>query len=177
MKKIIILSICFLTINLYSQEETRIESVYQECMYNSLADKGVKLKRYTKEFESYLVEISVLKDDSSKSYRKLLKSLFHGKRQHTNLKYSYMDSIHTLEAKKIIPVNKKCMEYITDYKEFNGFKGKLSSIVSEDLDDSNQMLKKFYNVLSLDDYNLDYYKQKILFLFLMLNDLQAIDDL
>lgn len=172
MKKIILFLLISISLNSFSQEK-KIEVIYQECLYNSLSDKGVVLKKYTKGFENHLIALKILKNNRARSYKKLLKSLSKGKRYSSEFQYSYIDSIHTIEVEKIIPRNKECAEIIRKHKDYSSYAQKFKPVLSADLS-INQGLKNLYKKLTLEDFELDYYRQKIFMLLYMTKDL---DDL
>lgn len=174
MKEVILfLLLINISLNLFSQEK-KIEIIYQDCLYNSLSDKGFALKRYAKGFEDHLIALKILKNNTARSYKKLLKSLSQGKRYNIEFQYNYLDSIHTIEVEKIIPRNKECTEIIRKNKDYTGYVQRFKSLPSASLS-VNQGLKNLYKKLSANDFELDYYKQKIFMLIYMTKDLESLD--
>lgn len=149
-------------------QEKKIEEIYQECMYNSLSDKGRKLKYYSNEFESYLINNKILKDASATSYYNLFKSLSTKEYNYKPLKYSFIDSVSKLEIEKILPVNLKCALKIQAHKDFNEFKRKIEEAIPSGSMNLNKGLKKIIKTLTVNDFKMDYYKQRV-FLFLEMN--------
>lgn len=69
MKEVILfLLLINLNLNLFSQEK-KIEIIYQDCLYNSLSDKGFALKKYNKGFEDHLIALKILKSNTARSYK------------------------------------------------------------------------------------------------------------
>ena len=170
MKKNIVFFLFSISLYSFSQEK-KIELIYQECMYNSLSDKGIALKKYTKGFENHLITLKILKDSTGNSYRELLKSLSEGKRYRSEYEYSYLDSINTIEIEKIIPRNKECAKIISKQKNYTSYSKKFKSVIPDDKDNISQGLKNLYKILSIKDFELDFYKQKVFMILYTINDL------
>ncbi len=84
--------VLFLLSIAFSCQEKVIEEIYQECAYNTLSNKGKAIKRYTKEFEVFLIKEGVLKDNTPQSYYSLYESFSEGKSYNTHdFTYSYSD--------------------------------------------------------------------------------------
>jgi len=167
MKKPILTIIVLLFYTFTFSQEKRVEEVYQECLYNSLSDKGIVLKKYAKGFEDYLIESKILENNSPKSYYKLLKSISEGKRYNSSFKYSFIDSINKIEKQKIIPFNLDCYNKMLKLKKFKKskfYKIQLLIAQNEKLYDNynyNNTLKKMASILDPGDFDMDYYKQRI----------------
>tara|TARA_R110000868_G_C10905294_1_gene764581 strand:+ start:1346 stop:1879 length:534 start_codon:yes stop_codon:yes gene_type:complete len=156
-------------------KEKRIEEIYQECLYNSLSDKGEALKRFSQGFEKHLIKIKILKDSTPESYYNIYKSIANGKRYPSYYKYSYIDSINKIERYKINPSNKKCLEDITDLEEFKKSKlykiNKVALPISEKGSyDFSKMVASILPIMEEKDFELDYYKHKV-YMFLYFSDI------
>lgn len=149
-------------------QEKKIKEIYQECMYNSLSDKGRKLKHYSSEFESYLIKNKILTDASASSYYNLFKSLSAKEYNFKPLKYSFIDSINKLEIEKIVPANPECALKIKKHKNFNEFKRKIEEAIPSGSKNFKEGVKRVVEILTVNDFEMDYYKQRV-FLFLEMN--------
>lgn len=157
---------------LFSQEK-KIEEVYQECAYNTLSDKGRAIKRYTKEFENYLIKVRILKDSTSQSYYNLFKSISQGKRYNSdNFEYAYSDSINKNKEDrlKILPVSAKCYEEIKNHKDFGKLLGQVNLATKLNREsDINELISKNLLIIAKRDFSLDYYKQRTFALLYLLD--------
>ena len=165
MKQLILFIALCCSFLIYSQEE-RVEKVYQDCAYNSLADKGQFLKKQIKQYETYLIEKKYLADSTSSSYYELLKSFSTRKVYPSVNDYSFFDSIkiNSSETKKIFPSSKKCSKKIIEYDGYEIFATKIYFTVLVSDKDIKEALKAYIELLKVDDFNLDYYRiQTLLF--------------
>lgn len=173
MKRYIIIVFVIFTSTVVSQEKVA-EEYYQECLYNSLSDKGVALKRYAKGFEKQLIELKILKDSTAQSYYDLFESFSNGKAYPRSYKYSFIDSINNkLERNKIIPFNTVCYDEMLKLERFKN--SKLFKIQSQiDIDNSrvkfSKQMKKVISILDKKDFELDFYKQRT-FIYLYFTNL------
>ena len=177
-KKIIVTLILssFLAFKSFSQEK-KIEEMYQECLYNSLHDKGKKLKRINKEFENYLINKEILKDSSESSYKKFLNALHtsKGKVMKASFTYPYLDSMHNIENGKPIffKLDSSCVKEIVLNDDFTKHLEKMESLIpKEKTDDLSLLFKKMDEVFSEEDFELDYYKQKFFILLCVYNEVK-----
>jgi len=159
---LLIMCCCFAS----CKQEKRVEIIYQECLYNSLSDKGESLKRYAKGFEMHLIALNILKDSSAQSYYNIYKSIANGKHYPTHYKYSYIDSINKIEQYKINPNNKECLKYINSLEHYNDSKiAKINKVqfLLDEKESNNKFSEKVTKILPImevKDFELDYYKHK-----------------
>lgn len=177
MKQIRLAIVLIFNISFLFSQEIKAETVYQECVYNSLNDKGVLLKKYTKEFENHLIKSKVLKDSNSKAYFDLFKVLGSDGWRNFKYNYSYIDSINKIAGYKIVNINKGCAKKMRDYKNFKKSKFfKMKSIFLEEHETIEAVLKKMSFYLEEQDFELDYYKYRTLFFLEDLIDYGAIEE-
>lgn len=148
----------------------------QECLYNSLHDKGKKLKRINNEFENYLIKKEVLKDSTGSSYKKLLSLLYSskGKVMKSLFTYEYLDAMHSIENGKPIffKFDSSCAKEIVLNDDFTEHLEKLESLMpKEKTDDLSLIFKNMDTVFSAEDFELDYYKQKFFILLCAYNEI------
>lgn len=165
----------FLCLNfIFSCQKKSIEEVYQECAYNSLSDKGKAIKRYTKEFEIFLIKQGVLKDQTSKSYYEIFKSFSEGKNYNSeDFTYSYSDSINkNLEDRlKLFPKSVKCAEVIKNHKNYLTFNNKkLLDLSRNENQNIREVIKENLHIIAKKDFSLDYYKQRTFALLYLLDE-------
>lgn len=58
---------------------------------------------------------------------------------------------------------------MTEHKDYAGYSKRFESVVPKDFDNINQGLKNLYIILSTEDVELDFYKQKIFMILYMIN--------
>ncbi len=160
---ITLLSLMF-CMSLFSQEK-RVEEVYQDCIYNTFQDKGVFLKKQMKNYEKYLISDKFLKDSTAKSYYNFLVSFSTRKKFPSEYKYSFFDSIqiNSIEMKKVFPSNKECSKSIENHSGYVMLKAKIDALTIIKPDDLRETLKIYAELVSEDDFKLDYYKLRTLF--------------
>lgn len=170
MNKYWLLIFLFISLTPFCQEKS-IEEIYQECAYNSLSDKGKNIKRYTKEFEFFLIKKGVLKDNTSRSYYNLFKSFSEGKRYNSNeFEYAYSDSINkNIEDRlKLFPISIECIEEVKNYKNYFKFDNNYLNTNWNEKKNIREMIKENLHVISKKDFSLDYYKQRAFVLLYLL---------
>ncbi|TCP22378.1 hypothetical protein EV195_11227 [Tenacibaculum skagerrakense] len=175
----LILVIFFVIIKQAKSQELRFEKNYQDCVYESLPNKGERLKRYIHGFEKHLISLEILKNSKGESYLELFRTLTEGKKYPSSYKYSYIDSINTLEI-NILPINEKCFnksmrdESYAHY--FLRFFDKEEYEETKDLSNVEDPEKLFQEVLrntfskmNSKDYKLDYYKHNLFMILYTVN--------
>lgn len=155
-------------------QKKSIEEIYQDCAYSTLSDKGKAIKRYTKEFEQFLIIEGVLKDSTSKSYYNLYKSFSEGKRYNSDdFAYAYSDSINkNLDDRlKLLPINSECAEEVKKLKKFQMYENQfLSNKNWDEKKDIRDLIKENLDEIAKRDFSLDYYKQRTFALLYLLEN-------
>ncbi len=150
----------------------RPEASYQKCVYNSLSDKGIAYKGFIKGFEEHLISLNILNDSTAKSYHKLYGSIANQEKHPAYYKYSYIDSLNTIEKSKIIPWNKECFKKVTSVTNFKKSKMHTMSKGTDGLKkDSNslfELIKRELEILKIKDFELEFYKHRV-FIFLQMS--------
>ncbi|MEE9377505.1 MAG: hypothetical protein V3V33_05670 [Candidatus Lokiarchaeia archaeon] len=178
MKQISLLIILIFNTSFIFSQEIKAETVYQKCVYNSLDDKGVLLKKYTKEFESHLIVSKILKDTTSKAYFDLFKALGGNEWKDFKYNYSYIDSINKIAGYKIVNgSNVGCAKEMREYRNFKKSKFfKMKNIFLEEHETIETVLKKMLLYLEEQDFELDFYKYRTLFFLEDLFDYDTIQE-
>lgn len=146
-------------------QNTNIEEVYQNCVYSSLNDKGLELKRHTKKFEEHLIKNRILKDSTAKSYFKLFKILGTSKWKKLKYNYSYIDTINKTVGYQKVNLNSECIKKLRQNKSFEKSKiFKMRKIFANENYSSIELaIKKMSEVLEVKDFESDFYKYRTLF--------------
>ena len=180
MKKLFLLVLLLIVTHIYSQDK-RFEEVYQECIYKSLPDNGKNLKRYIDGFEQHLISLKILNSKNGKSYLELFKTLAEGRRYPSEYKYSYIDSINTLEI-KILPHNKECIENAMKHESYANYfmrffdKKDYEIYQNSDSIDLKNILKETYEKMRENDYELDFYRHQLFIILFLINEIDRLDN-
>ncbi|CAL2079185.1 hypothetical protein [Tenacibaculum sp. 190524A05c] len=177
--RILFLFISFLSLFSVFSQEKRFEEIYQECIYDSLPNKGERLKTYINDFEKHLISLKILKNSDGKSYLDLFKTLIEGKTYPSKYSYSYLDSINNLEI-NILPRNIRCYEKSVKDKSYADFflrffdkdeyeKTKNLSKVKNPEKLFKEVLYNTYSKMKPEDYELDYYKHNLFMILYTVN--------
>ena len=177
MRTLTVLLFLFIGVRGFSQEK-KIEDVFQECMYNTLPDKGKKLKKYSKDYEAYLISVNLLKDSTGTSYKELLQFLKKPKNANNLrlLKYSYIDSLlsYGKEMKELFS-NSECLKEIIMRDDFDVYIRKAEKFTPNMAHDVDNFFVNVDSLFTEKDLELPYYKQKFLALFSIYNELFSLD--
>jgi hypothetical protein len=161
--------ILFQVILINSCKSVEIEDKYQDCVYQSLRDKGLTYKRFMKGFENHLIKLNILENREPSGYYSLYKSIANKTTYPINYKYSYIDSLNSIEKYKIIPFNKSCYKSISaENSKMNVIKETITEKHKKQSIDLYTMMKANLTVLEEDDFKLDYYKHRA-FIFLQMS--------
>lgn len=175
MKQISLFIILLINSYFHFSQEIKAEETYQNCLYNSLPDNGVLLKKYNKEFENHLIKANVLKDSTSKAYLDLFKVLGTKEWRKFKYNYSYIDSILKIADYKTLNANTDCVDIMRKDENFNKSKYfKMKNIFLEEHKTIEGVLKIMALFLDERDFELDFYKQRT---FFALEDLTTFPDL
>ncbi|MGG8496894.1 hypothetical protein ACQY1Q_10785 [Tenacibaculum sp. TC6] len=177
-KIIVAILIYFFGIFKSFSQEKKVEDIFQECIYNTLPDKGKKLKKYSKDYEAYLISVNLLKDSTGISYKELLQFLKKPKNANKLrlLKYSYIDSLlsYGKEMKELFS-NSECLKEIILRDDFDVYIRKAEKITPNMAHDVDNFFVNVDSLFTEKDLELPYYKQKFLALFSIYNELFSLD--
>lgn len=167
MKKESILIISFLSFTFSFSQDRKIEEIYNDCYFNSMPENGKEVKKLYKNYESLLISRKVLKNNSGKSYFNLFKKVTSGEFIDDKTNYSLIDSVNKLNYSNLIHSNLKCTEKIkalSDYKKSNTYllEQRMDSI-KEDFN-IEKAYEIFLKTMSEKDFEIDYYKLRVLLL-------------
>lgn len=163
MKRNLLVIVLMSILSSYSQNN--IEKEFNDCYFNTMPDKGKKVKEYYLEYEKLLINEGILKDSSGVSYYHLFESILKEKLINLDVKYSLIDSINKLNYSGLIHANEKCIEKIKSNKNYKYSK---SSIIKKKIDslkdnlDPEKVSEVFLTVFDYKDFELDFYKLKTL---------------
>jgi len=160
MKQISLVIILFFNSSLLFSQEIKSEKIYQDCLYDSLKDKAVILKKYTKEFENHLIASKILKDSTPKAYFNLFKLLGDRKWRQFRYNYSYIDSINKITNYKTLNGDSTCIIAMREHKNFKQSKiSKISiTLLEREYKTVEAALKRMAEYLDEEDFELEFYK-------------------
>jgi len=164
-----------------SSQNKRIETELMECYYQTYSDNGAELKQVISNYQSLLVKEKVIPDSSAKSYLSFYQKITEGKEfEHVPSK-SFLNELQSIEKPNGM-INRECQSRVlADSSSFDTNKvfileDAISSV--RDAGDLNPSLvaKQILTVLNEEDFELEYYRLRTLFLFDMLNVNYGIDN-
>tara|TARA_R110002051_G_scaffold1113_2_gene5630 strand:- start:11 stop:916 length:906 start_codon:yes stop_codon:yes gene_type:complete len=174
MKKLILTYLTFGIFTMSCQGQTeRIETKLMNCIYENYEDKGTEFKKALSDFQKLLIDEKILKDGTGKSYKAIFEKIV------TDDDFDYNPSISFLD--KIIDIGmpqnesfKNCQSELRERAE-NGFsKGTELQTVLDSIKNSGNLTPStvangILSVLNEKDFELDYYKMSVFFLFDTIN--------
>lgn len=155
-----------------SFQNDRIEVQMMNCHYQAYHDNGERLKSAIKEYEVLLIEEQVLSNTSGKSYIELLQKIVNDdqyKNSPSELFFNKIPSIAEMDLRKL----EECQSRIIRESSYDQSKLKRleKSIGTIDLEDMDMplMAKAMLDVLSEEDFKLNYYKLRTFLLISVSN--------
>lgn len=161
MKYIFTLTI-FLTTIIYSQD-TRIENKLIDCFAQSYKYGEDGYKQLIRNYETLLINESILKDSSEKSYLKLLKEISQNKYQNKLPSKSFIPEFWKLEDHQIHELD-KCRSLITlgsifsKNETFSKYKEIMNKSSDSGIDVKSFLAKRMLLILSEDHLKTEFYK-------------------
>ncbi len=175
MRKTILLNIIFATLFLScSSQKERLENKLMECVYRSYEDDGTKLAKLISDYENLLVNEGILKDNTGSSYRKILQNIAkEGDIKKTPSKFFQIElqKIGKPNGIKLQECQKALLQDSVLY-DISKFKSLEKVIVNtqKSFDLRPDLIAKDYlNILTNNDFELDFYKLRTYFLFEIMN--------
>ncbi|MFC4220020.1 biopolymer transporter ExbD [Flagellimonas marina] len=134
----------------------RIETQIMNCVYNEMKDKGLQYKKAIKNYESFLISENLLLDGSAQSYLTTIQKIASDRDFDYYPSKPFMDFV-TLEEHEI--KRTKCNNFPKSGK-LALFHQAIDSITKSGYSEADAIAQVFLSVLSIDDFELDYYKLK-----------------
>lgn len=146
-----------------------------ECNYLSFSDNGEQLKVLMSDFEAQLINEKFLADETGSSYQKIISQIASGIELNKKPSYSFMNQLNGLERRMdstSINCQKNVLSDSTKYDsaKFNKFQKTIENIINSAGDLRPEVIASVITeVLSTQDFELDFYKLRAFLLFDMLS--------
>lgn len=171
MKTNILLNIIigFLFTSCVAQNE-RIENIIMECFYQSFADTGKEFRTLISDYENLLVNEKILTDNSGESYRQVLQKIANGNAFDKVPSKFFSAELQKLEKPDLEKAQECQKIIINDSASYNMSKLKGLEQAITNAQNSNDIepsiiAKDILKVLTKEDFEIDFYKLRIFFLF------------
>lgn len=170
MKKIILTYLTFAILTMSCQGQTeRIETKLMNCIYENYEDKGVEFKKALSDYEKLLIDEKILKDGTGKSYKAIFEKIVMDDDFDYNPSKSFLDKIIDIG----MPQNesfKNCQSALREKSKNEFSKGTELQTVLDSIQNSGNLTPSIVangilSVLNEKDFELDYYKMSVFFLF------------
>jgi len=175
MKKITILTFLILISITCKSQDRIVEKIFNDCYFSSMPNQGIELKQYHKEYESLLISNGILIDNSGESYYNLFKKIMNSEITDTKTNFSLIDSINKLSYVNLIHFNQNCTDKIKSldiYKESNTSRfEKTMDSLKDSYNDQAKMINGIITSLNEKDFELDYYKIRVLLVMERMNSI------
>jgi len=171
MKKLLLTYITFGILAISCQKQTeRIETKLVNCIYENYKDQGTKFKKLLSDFEQLLIDEKILKNRTGKSYKAIFDKIV----VDNDFDYNPSESFLTKIIELGMPKNeafRNCQSELRE-KSKNEFSKSyelqtvLDSIFKNSVNISPSIVATgILSVLNEKDFELDYYKMSVFFLF------------
>jgi biopolymer transport protein ExbD len=164
-----------------SSQNKRIETELMECYYQTYSDNGAELKRLISNYQSLLVKEKVIADSSAKSYLNFYQKIAEEKEfEHVPSK-SFLTELQNIEKPNGM-INRECQSRVLadsssyDTNKIFILEDAISSVQEAGDLSPSLVAKQILTVLTEEDFELEYYRLRTLFLFDMLNVDYGIDN-
>lgn len=157
------------TIFCYSQT-LRVEDKLMNCLYQSYEDNGTKFKKTLTEFEQLLINEKILKDSSGKSYVAIFEKIIEENDFNYNPSKSFFDLIMAIgipQSESFVICQSELKE--SEFIKSNELQKVLDSLKESDNFSPSTVANGILTVLNSRDFELDYYKMSVFFLFDMIS--------
>lgn len=178
-KNLLFITILILTISCTGQNILRIEDKLMDCAYQTYDDKGRAIKTLIFDFEQLLIDEKIIKDRNGDDYAAIFKKIALENDFDFTPSKSFLAELQKL-AKPNPANSEECRNAILGNSSIEESKiAKLEIVLDSIQTSGNGNASKIANgilsVLSENDFELDYYKLRTLFLFDLLNPKSDID--
>lgn len=151
----------------------RVEIKLMNCIYENYEDKGTEFKKALSDFEKLLIDKKILKDETGKSYKAIFEKIVIDDYFDYNLSISFLDKIIDIG----MPQNesfKNCQSELRERSENAFSKGNKLQTVLDSIKNSGNLTPSIVangilSVLDEKDFELDFYKMSVFFLFDTIN--------
>lgn len=177
-RTIFILLFCFY-IGSYGQN-MRIENAITKCMYNSMPDNGTSLKLLINNHQNLLIEELIVKDSTAQSLQNAFSEIANGK-LHEMPSKSFIKQWHELFGPEKEELNNCQKEIVQKSDEYDSdkylkFTNELLKIFSKNKGLERKEIAAIINdVLETQDYEMEYYKLSIFFVFDLISTSAGVD--
>jgi biopolymer transport protein ExbD len=167
MKKLIFTYLTFgiFTISCNSQI-LRVEDKLMNCIYQNYEDNGTQFKKALTEFEQLLINENILKDNSGKSYVAIFEKIVEENDFNYNPSISFLDKIIDIgmpQSESFIKCKSELKE--SEFLKSNELQKVFDSLKESDNFSPSSVAGGILIVLNDRDFELDYYKMSVFFLF------------
>jgi biopolymer transport protein ExbD len=167
MKKLIFTYLTFgiFTISCNSQI-LRVEDKLMNCIYQNYEDNGTQFKKALTEFEQLLINENILKDNSGKSYVAIFEKIVEENDFNYNPSISFLDKIIDIgmpQSESFIKCKSELKE--SEFLKSNELQKVFDSLKESDNFSPSSVAGGILSVLNDKDFELDYYKMSVFFLF------------
>ena len=149
-----------------------IEDQIFQCSCDSMATIGIDFKAEVEAFESYLIKQGILENSAGNSYRKLFKKMNAegGFLPVVSEPYSLMDTLYShATPKQPVYLREACHPIVDSLKQTENYKTSKLKQLDDMLDSAirhglqaNDILEDVLTILTLEDFEHDYFKTRIL---------------
>lgn len=153
-----------------TSQNDRIENVIMKCSYQSFDDKGKAFKALIDDYENLLIDENIIPDRSGKSYRQVFLKVASGNEFNKVPSKFFATEMQKLE-KPDMEKARKCQKIIDqdslsyDVSKLKGLEqAMINAQKSLDLQPST-IAKEILDVLTEEDFELDFYKMRAFLLF------------
>lgn len=170
MKKLIFTYITFGILSITCQAQTeRIETKLMNCLYENYEDQGTEFKKALSDFEKLLIDENILKDRTGKSYKAIFEKIVVDDDYDYKPSKSFLDYIINIGMPESESY-KNCQSELKEKSKNEFTKGTelqtvLDSITSSGNITPSNVASGILSVLNEKDFELDYYKMSVFFLF------------
>jgi len=167
MKKLIFTYLTFGIFTISCNSQTlRVEDKLMNCIYQNYEDNGTKFKKALTEFEQLLINEKILKDSSGESYVAIFEKIVEENDFNYNPSKSFLDKIIDIgmpQSESFIKCQSELKE--SEFIKSNELQKVFDSLKESDNFSPSTVAKGILTVLNSEDFELDYYKMSVFFLF------------
>lgn len=152
----------------------RIEKQLMDCYYQSYPDDGEGYKQLLFDYQNLLIREGFLIDESGKSYIQLLKGMVNG--THPKKEPSKLFCLESQKLRGFDPQMTIVCNQIKSADSTNYNKSMVKQIEQFAFDSPKSLARKMLELLSKEDFTLDYYKRLSFLVFCMLDTQAGINE-
>ena len=170
MKKLILTYLTFGLLSISCKRQTeRTEVKLMNCIYENYEDNGTEFKKALSDFEKLLINEKILKNETGKSYKAIFEKIVSDDDFNYNPSKSFLDKIIDIG----MPQNesfRNCQSELRKKSKNKFSKGTELQTVLDSIQNSGNLTPSIVangilSVLNEKDFELDYYKMSVFFLF------------